>query len=312
MKISTDIIINELIKKSTISLIIRILAIIGGYLFSYVVISLYGPEALGIYVLALTILLIASVLARLGLDTALIKFTAQFNLNGKFDELIQLYKLIMMLVFLSSLLLSVILYFSSSFIANNILNKTEMIYALRYISFFIFPLSLIFIHSEGFRGLKKIIHYSIFRNTSIPLFASFTLLIMYFLGYKNSIDVIWGFLLTIGILSSIITFFWIKGLRKLETEKNYKNHISKKDVLSTSLPMMLTSSMLFFVPWTATIILGIYCSPLEIAIYDISLKISSITSIVLFAINSIAAPMFVESFKNNFKDFNRLLRGHLV
>ena len=58
--------------------------------------------------------------------------------------------------------------------------------------------------------------------------------------------------------------------------------------------MFLTSSMALVMSWTDVIMLGIYSNEAEVGIYSVAVKLANLTSIVLIAVNSIAAPKFVE------------------
>ncbi len=46
--------------------------------------------------------------------------------------------------------------------------------------------------------------------------------------------------------------------------------------------------------WTDTIMLGMFRTEKEVGIYNVALKLAALTSITLFAINTIAAPKFAE------------------
>ena len=59
---------------------------------------------------------------------------------------------------------------------------------------------------------------------------------------------------------------------------------------------MFSGSILFFLQWVDTLILGVYTTESNIGIYNLAVKISLLSSIFLFAINSIAAPKFSELF----------------
>ena len=81
-----------------------------------------------------------------------------------------------------------------------------------------------------------------------------------------------------------------------------------REILKISIPMMLTSSLFYILQWTDTLILGIYRPEWEIGVYNVAIKISSVTIISLFAINSIAAPKFAELFySHKMQDFENII-----
>ena len=72
--------------------------------------------------------------------------------------------------------------------------------------------------------------------------------------------------------------------------------------------MMLTSSMFYILQWADTLVLGIYNTSRDVGIYNIVIKISMFTGLGLFAVNSIAAPLFAEYYysKDNKKFYNSI------
>jgi len=67
---------------------------------------------------------------------------------------------------------------------------------------------------------------------------------------------------------------------------------------------MLTGSMIFIMGWTDNIILGIFRSSEEVGMYDAAFRLSTLSAIVLFAINAIQAPVFSELYHK--KEMGRL------
>jgi O-antigen/teichoic acid export membrane protein len=63
-----------------------------------------------------------------------------------------------------------------------------------------------------------------------------------------------------------------------------------------SLPMLMTQTMTFLIGQTGVIMLGMFRSEAEVGYYAIAVKLATLTSFVLSAINSMAAPKFSELF----------------
>ena len=102
--------IYELFKKSSVSFMIRILAVLTSYIFTFLIAKIYGADALGIFALSQTILLIFSIIARLGLDTASVKNISKYHSKKNFSKLEQTYYLILKIIFFTSIILSSVLF----------------------------------------------------------------------------------------------------------------------------------------------------------------------------------------------------------
>ena len=296
--------LNELFKGSFVSLIIRILAVLTSYIFSLLIAKLYGASALGSFVLAQTMLLMVTIIAKLGFDTLSVKYISKNYKENNIQKIRSIYTVILKLVVVWSIILSILLFFLSDYIAV-LIGKPEMKKLYQIASIGILPFSLLLIHSESFRGLKNIIYYSIFRNMSTPFIASIILLLFYYFNMNTFEYPLYSYILSIIILSVISFILWNK---KIPYPTNKNKDIKIKPLLFESLPMMLTSSMSYILNWTSILILAYYRPEWEIGVYNIAMKVSLLTGISLFAINSIAAPKFAEMYrKESMEEFKNII-----
>ena len=66
-----------------------------------------------------------------------------------------------------------------------------------------------------------------------------------------------------------------------------------KSVIAESMPLMLTGSIFFILGWTDNIILGIFRTEEEVGIYDMAYKLSTLSAIVLLAVNAILVKLVI-------------------
>ncbi len=158
-KLKNDIHLAEILKGSSIAFVLRIIGIIAGYIFTLLITRGYGAEAMGIFALSFTLLQISSVIGRLGMDTALLRFVAEYSSQGKWEIVKDIYKKAIKLVIPFSLFLSVLVFFLSPYIAEYIFKKPHLASYFQIASIGIVPFVLLFIHTESLRGLKKIKEY---------------------------------------------------------------------------------------------------------------------------------------------------------
>ncbi len=69
-----------------------------------------------------------------------------------------------------------------------------------------------------------------------------------------------------------------------------------RSLLAISTPMMMTASMNFIIAQMGVLILGMYRPESEVGYYAAAVKLATLTSFILQAINSMAAPKFSELF----------------
>jgi O-antigen/teichoic acid export membrane protein len=69
-----------------------------------------------------------------------------------------------------------------------------------------------------------------------------------------------------------------------------------RQILSISLPMLMTATMSFVIGQTGVIMLGMFRPEADVGYYSIAVHLASLTTFVLSAINTMAAPKFSELF----------------
>ncbi len=289
--------LKELINKSLLVFIIRIVSLISGFYFLYLITQLYGATGLGFFSLYQSYLMILVLFALLGTDVASLKFVSQYVGDDNFIKIRSIYRTILKLVLPLSVLLSLILFFSKTCIAGNIFGDERMIIVLKYVALSILPMCLINIHSESFRGLKKVELYSIFRYLLVPIISIVFTWILFFKFQFGIITPILSYSLSILIISGLSTKAWFIEIDFLKSTNS--NRTSVLDILNFSFPLFLSASMMLLLQWIDVVILGYYVTTADIGIYNVAVKVSMISSIILFSINSIAAPKFSELFSKN-------------
>jgi len=310
-KKSEDKHLAELIKGSSTAFSFRIIGIGFSYIFTLLITRGYGAKAMGIFALSLTILEMSSVISRLGMDRALIRFVAEYSSQGKWCLIKEISKKAFKIVIIISLFVSIIVFYYSPFIAQHVFHKGYLSIYFKIISIGIVPFVLYFINSERLRGLKKIKEYSFLKYMGLLFSASILLFISFFFVKKIYVPII-VYVISIFIMLALSVFFWIKNFAKYKNVVNYKNKIktvSYKNILSVSIPMFLTSSLALIMGWTDIFMLGIFRSASEVGIYRVAFRVATVTSIALLSVNTIAAPKFAEFWaKNDMKALAKIVR----
>ena len=108
----------ELIKGSGISFFLRFGGLAIGYILTLVIANLFGAEGLGDYVLAITVLRLFTLLAKIGLDTTSIRFIASFASQKKWTSIFHFRKQVIIILSFTSIISSLLMYFLANPIAD--------------------------------------------------------------------------------------------------------------------------------------------------------------------------------------------------
>ena len=299
--------LSEIIKGSGISFFLRFGGLAVGYLLTLVIANLFGAKGLGDYVLAITILRLFTLLAKLGLDTTSIRFIASFASQNKWSSIFRFRKQVVIILSFSTVIASLFMYFLAEPIADLINTNYKYI---KLNAFLVLPLSFFMLHYESLRGLKRIAEFSFFYVMSQALFTVVSLLIIY--QFTTTSDVpIYAYFVSV-IIVSILSFLSFKySVKKLsDGQENADLEIrSYENLLKISIPLMFAQSVQFIMAWTDKLMLGSMSTSEEVGIYHTAFKLSMFAAVALMSINSIASPKFAEMYaKNDMKGLRKIVR----
>ena len=307
-KLKKDLHLKELLAGSSIAFVLKIVGMIFSYIFILLVTRNFGANAMGIFALSTTVLTIFTIAGRLGLDTSLLRFVAEYSSQGKYDRVKEIYAKTLKIVIPFSILLSFSLFYLSPYIAKHIFHKEHLSVYFRIVSFGVLPMVLMLINSQALRALKKIKEFSFFQNIARYLFASIFLVSLLVFSKGRSLPVV-SYVLAIFLSAVMSHVLWQRNAKMKTISYPHEQTMDFKTILSVSLPMMLSSSMFFIMNWTSTIMLGMFRTEADVGIFNVAVKVAALTHITLFAINSIAAPKFAEFYgKNDMKGLAKVVR----
>jgi hypothetical protein len=287
------------LKKSFLALLVRLGGMLTQYLFIFIVARLYGPKEQGAFTLCFTVLQLFAIFSQMGLDNRLTRIIAANRDHPDSSIIKTTYLQSLQLTLVASSVWAIATYYAAPYIAGTVFSKPELTDELQQTCLAFVPFVIIGLNSAGFRGFKNMTGFMVFKGIQ-PLISAVLLLVIFYM--KSSLGVVdaYTYAMIGTCLLSFITWWRFSKLKEL----SYKPTVSWNQMLSESMPMMLTGSMFFILGWTDNIILGIFRSSEEVGMYDAAFKLSTLSAIVLLAINAIQAPVFSELYHK--KEMGRL------
>ena len=285
----------ELIKGSSISLVLKVIGMFFGYVIMLFITKYYGAEEWGIYSLCITVLSVALLLPRFGFDSSLVRIIAELNVENKQSSIYGvLIKSIIISVALSLGVIVIVTLFSD-ILVSKVIKQQEMIYYFKIINIAVIPMALLTIISAVFQALKKTTLYMLFQTTLINV-VFFIFLLLYksleinlrtFNLYVISVVVVL-------LISFLFLYKTLKSFKKNPTEHKERGTYSYTKICKVSFPMMMSSSFALLMGWSDIFMLSYYKTATDIGVYNSTLKLAALSSITLMAVNAIATPKFVE------------------
>lgn len=308
--------LSELISKSGASLILRIIGMLLMYLFFILVSNFYGAGAIGVYSLCYAVLNIGVVFSHWGYHAAALRYISEFEAKNNWSAIKKTYKLSFIVPIILSVIISFIIYFNADFIGDKFFGETSTAAAhnIQLVAYSILPLTVLLIHFESLRALRKIKENAFLQNVALQ---GISILILFIPLYYNMHDDTIPFLTRViahFIVAAYCIWYWMRIMKKeqpqdVKVTEDLNGVINLRMMTMMAIPLFLASSTRLILDWTDTLMLGLYRTEVEVGIYNTALKVAMLTNLPLLAVNSIAAPKFSALYHNGmFKEFKQYVQ----
>jgi O-antigen/teichoic acid export membrane protein len=279
-------------KKASAIFVLRIFGAVLALGFQTLLARLLGAEKTGIYFLAVTFTSIGMILSRFGLDNFLLRSIAKYSNPKNQTDVFAICKKSIQIVVFSSIIYSVIILISADWISKELFTQPQLTNPLRIMALSILPGSLLALHSEMLRAIREIERSTFVQVIGIPLLC---LLLCSPLIYFGSIEGASATYVIASILVCLLSLkFWQSSTFFSEalTLKDALKNFSTRSILQGSLPFFWISLLSLLMNSVDIILLGILGDTKVVGIYGIVTRISTLSTFVLVAINSVFAPEF--------------------
>ena len=272
----------------------RIVATLIALISNVFIARVFGAESIGIVAVINSFMTLSCIFTVLGTDTSILRLIPEHEYRYSLKSALSVYRKSLFICLASSLVVSIMLFLSSEYIALEIFSKKYLSFYIAVSSAFVVFRSILLLNTQAIRGLKSIQLFSVM--LIFPSFSNlFLLLLLSFFG--DGVEVpLYAFLLS-SILNGILSWIFVEySFRQRVTNNEIVHPTSCKDILSISFPMLLTTSMTFVIGQTGIIILNVFRGDAEVGYYVIAVKLATLTTFILSAVNSMAAPVYSELF----------------
>jgi O-antigen/teichoic acid export membrane protein len=284
----------EIIGGSAISFSVKIVAAATGLLLSVFVSRTLGAEDSGLYFLSLTIVTISATISRSGFDRIIVGKVAGWSSVGAHRSVEEFRLFVLKRVCLSSCVFSFLVIFSSKHIALSIFGMPRLENVLILMSCGLLPFAVMFSYSYFFQGLKRMVSMQLSQtfgpNIIILVIIGIAFLCQFSLGLA---EISVGFL-----LASVVSFLGVSFYWKWRGLKDSSGLTQSLDVTwRTTMPLLFVALLNSGIGWSAVILLGVWGSSTDVAIYSNAARSALLVMLVLQAVNNIAAPKLGECFE---------------
>jgi len=265
---------------------------------SRLIIARYWTESdYGVFSLALVMLNICVMISTLGFQNGVSRSIAYARGKKEHEKIQGLISSSLYLALACSLILCLIIFFTSEVIALKIFYKPALIIPLKIfaitIPFFTLTNVLISIFL-GFGNVNaKIYFQDILRNALFPL-----LLLAVIFFNLSFIGVFYAYMASFALSCLLLMMYIIKYL-PWSIRLTVKPDPIAKELLLFSLPLMSIAMIQMMLTWTDTLMLGSFKSSAEVGMYNVALSLAQLIGIPMGALLSIYGPITAGLYAKN-------------
>lgn len=284
--------IKEVMHGTATALVLKVMGAVLSLGSNILLARFLGADGAGIYFLSLATIMIATVFGRIGLDNALLRFTASSVSVKDWVALKGAYRKGMLIALFASAITTMMVFALAPWLAETVFHKAELTPPLRWMALAVIPMALLNLHAEMLKGLKRILESQLVQSIGVPFLLALGLVLLGVNSHVKAVAIIYVLATVFTMLAGF--WLWRAGTPQLR-EIEGKFQVGR--LLSSSVPLFGVASMNIVMTRTPTFLLGVWGTSAEIGIFGMASRTVIVTSYILLAVNSIAAPKFAELYR---------------
>ena len=260
------------------------------FILNVVAARLLGAEGAGLYFLALSITMVGSVVARMGMESSLLRFVSSRAAKGDWGEVKGVFLLGARLAGCTSLVLAVICAVSAEWLAESVFDEPKLAEPLKWASFGIVTFSIQLIVAESLKGIKRVRDSMLVSSVLYPLIA--LLFIWPSVAFMGAAGANFSYVASTAIASLVGLLAWFRVTGK-QSDKASEFPLS---LLWKSCRSMWVATIVnrAVIVWGPLLLLGIWSTTEDVGVFGAVTRISTLISFFLLSINTVLAPKIAE------------------
>jgi len=283
----------EVFTGSVWTLAAKVLAAGLGLVIGVIIARRYGAVMMGVVAVIDSFLTLATVLTLLGTNISILRLIPEHLSRRSLFSAFLVYRKILYIVIVASMAAAMLFYFGAGFVARKFFSKPHLEFYFSLAALFVVFKSMTILLTETVRGMKLIRLFAFMQVLPAGCVVALLLLLSCIRPASDvPVYAMLGGTLLAAIAGLGLTEFGFKDRGRPDGSAG----LSLREIFSISLPMLMANAMSFLIGQTGIVMLGIFRSEAEVGFYAVAVKLANLTTFMLSAINSMAAPKFSELF----------------
>jgi len=270
------------------------------YLYLILLARSLGAKSLGLLAVGFIVIDFIGIIARFGLEGAVVKFVAAYNgenEKGKIKGMI-LNSLLISLILSIIMAFLILLFPTSGLTLFGNINNLDMIVKILSLSIPFYSLMIILLYStQGFKNMS----YAVYgQNIILPVVNMLMFLLLYYWGFGVE-SAAWSY-----VVATVVGFvFSVFCLKKVFPGMSHVVPVYQtRQLTSFSFPILILYIAIYLILWTDILMLSHYRSNAEVGIYNAAVKTVVLIKMVITSFVPIFSPIISDLY--NKKESKRL------
>ncbi len=267
---------------------------------------MYGPAALGFYVLGVTVVQIANILAQFGMNHGAVRYVAQYQAQGDIARVRGTILMVLWVSFALSLALAALIFFGAGFLAEGVFGKPSLEAVIRVFSVslpFFTVMSMALWATQGFQTVK---YDTYVQQVQRPLLNLVLVLIFYLLGIQV-LGAVAAYVLSMAA-GTVFALYYLKRVFPRLLDRGTPPEFEPRALFNVSAPMIVANFTQNMNSWIMVTVLGILATAESVGIFNAAARTAALSALVLSAFK-IFAPMVSNLYgRGELEDLGNLYR----
>ena len=289
----------ELILRSGAVLVVRVAGAGLGFAFNVALARALGADGLGVYHLSLTFALIASVVGRMGMDAAMLKFGATSHAAMDGRRLAAVHRMGMGTALLGCGIVAASTFLTADWLAVAVYSNPAVAAPLRLMSLALVPFALLNLYGELLKAGHHQALSSFVQGAALPMVS--LLLLFVFAGQLKDASAAAALYLVVTLLVCLSSHvLWRRTVPNAPSRATAS--LRFRDLFGTAMPMYGSAIADVVMTFSDVLILGMFATATDVGIYTAAARTALLTRFLLLANSAVAAPRFAALHAANDKE----------
>lgn len=286
--------LHELLSRGAVSFVMQGCGMLSGYVLMALIANYFGASILGIYSFSYTALMLAVIVAALGLDVVILKVAARNETNTSIATLKRIYSIVIPVTLLLMLLsMTVSVQYLGLFFEAAEYKRYLVITGLSLIFSVILTINIEYLRAQGNIPISEFMR-NVFRPLISILLIATTCIFYYDVYIPAYALCISSFL---ACVVSIYFVFW----RDRGTDAGPVSHSveTANTLVSSGLPMQVSMLAFYMISNMVVFFIEGYESAVSVGVMLVAIKLAGLVNMPLMVLNKVCAPRFSRLYSEN-------------